>query len=182
MIIFSFTSPITCQVLNCRGFSCVQVFTSKTCKLCQKYMQIGHACTLINSSRMRSPTHRLVRGVGCAHLSQYTIFETLLRTLTCKSGVSNEPLYCREAKENYIKASPPLGRKACSRNALWRAPSMYNFFRVALPHRYLHTGSSTQKIIMNIPCNCSWFPKVIESQVDEAPECGCSKSNAHPRG
>jgi hypothetical protein len=111
----SSTSPITCQVLNCRVFSCVQVFAcyisfaSKTCKICQKYTQIGHAWTLMNASRMRSPTHRLVRGVGCAHLSQYTISETLLRTLACKSGVSNKPLYCREAKQNYIISINHLG-------------------------------------------------------------------------
>ena len=59
-----------------------------------------------------------------------------------------------------------------------------NFFRVALPHHYLHIGSSTGNILQTVE-NILLFPKVArftESQVDEVLECGCSKSNAHPRG
>jgi hypothetical protein len=53
-----------------------------------------------------------------------------------------------------LRASPPLGRKAGSRKcALKGSKHALNFFRVALPHRYLHIGSSTRKTIRNIPCN-----------------------------
>ena len=75
-----------------------------------------------------------------------------------------------------------LGQKGrLSKCALKGSKHALIFFRVALPHHYLHTGSSTRKIVKNIPL----FPKVArfaESQVDEAPECGRSKSNAHLRG
>ena len=55
------------------------------------------------------------------------------------------------------------------------------FFRVALPHRYLLTGSSTMNILEKTVKNITWFPKVARFtrlQVDEALECGRSKSNA----
>jgi hypothetical protein len=87
------------------------------------------------------------------------------------------------------KSISTLGQKGMlSKCALKGSKHALILFRVALRYRYLHTGSSTWKTVRNISCNdkiSSWFPKVarfIELQVDEAPECGRSKSNAHPRG
>ena len=51
------------------------------------------------------------------------------------------------------RASPPLGRSRLVEMHFEGLSHPLNFFRVALPHRYLHIGSTSRKIVRNILCN-----------------------------
>ena len=84
------------------------------------------------------------------------------------------------------KSISTLGQQGSSRNALRRVPSMHKFFLgwhslTVTCIYWLFNKEYSQKIVRNI----TWFTKVAwftGSQVDEAPECGRSKSNAHTEG
>jgi hypothetical protein len=82
-----------------------------------------------------------------------------------------------------ISTLPQKGR--LSKCALKGSKQASNFFRVALPHRYLAYWLFNSKNRQEYFQKCSWFSKVTrftDTQVDEVPECGRSKSNAHPGG
>jgi hypothetical protein len=103
--------------------------------------------------------------------------------LSSVTYLNRTPTFERYVIRCSSKSISTLGQKGkLSKCVLKGSKHALNFFRVALPHRYLHTGSSTRKIVRNIPCNVAKVARFTESQVDEAPECGRNKSNAHPRG
>jgi hypothetical protein len=87
--------------------------------------------------------------------------------------------------EHYLEHLHPAAERQALEMRFEGFQACTKFFRVALPHRYLaywffnpkNYQEYFQKVLMILK-----MARFTESQVDEAPECGRSKSNAHPRG